>query len=993
MIFRVVWLTLLLAGLCSFSVSAQLTITSPVTRMVFQRSQANQASILVTGTAPATTTTIDARFVPLAIGQGSVTAWTSLSLLSESRVFRGFVTVPAGWYRLDVRAIANGSVVAQASVNRVGVGEVFVVAGQSNAVGGFEREPGATDDRVSCVDIRQINRIEEQLYPLQFGHASSGSNIGPSQPPHIWARLGDKLVSRLNVPVLFLGAAQPGTSSTQWQQSAAGTSGDLLPYQRLGSVLRSYVARTGMRAVLWHQGEGDIGSSETTYFANLKAVIDKSREQVPFNQLAWLVSRVSYTQGATNPGVIAAQNRLANEVNDVFNGPSTDDLIGSDNRLGDNVHLSGNGLVRFIDRWDQSLNTDFFTRSTPYTPADASSLLTSGYPLSLVNRPGDVLLAPSFRTAPTDSGNQYYLQLVNANTNAIVAESPRGLTNPLSLTLPAGLNGSYRLRTVATAPVLTGTLSESFTVSSAASGSSYDTPTPAIVQGGTSDSDIVRIGYRYETDSHGFFALIQANTTIETRLQRLDGGSFPDTAWRIAQPVSQAPDYTEFADFNYVRNYPPIALAVGGVEPGRYRLSVRKQGSTGEGIWFETTFLYGRTTLYQGSEPVTAVPPILTLTDPVPNVCPGNSFTVGFTRTESPVNATNLYTVQLSDTSGSFSNPVAIGSGTSSPISVTLPATTNPGDIRRIRLVASSPVVSSAASEAFVVCNSIVNLADLSMSMQADARVVTLTKPVTYTLSVTNDGPATAQNVVLQSRLPAGLSFIDARGSGISSTSGVVTINAGSLSAGSQANYIVRLQAMQSGNYALAAQVTACQTPDPDSQPNSGTGDGQDDAAIIDLRTVPVKDTLYASPNPNQVPLPTVQSNQPATSTNSADLSLALSTSQLTVLQNGTLDVSLTVSNRGGATASSTGIQLLLPSSWQLLSGSPLSQSGQVVSGTITGVSSASSTSVRFTVRVSTAGRLQAQISSSSISDPDSTPGNGYTNGEDDTASLTIRTR
>jgi uncharacterized repeat protein (TIGR01451 family) len=511
------------------------------------------------------------------------------------------------------------------------------------------------------------------------------------------------------------------------------------------------------------------------------------------------------------------------------------------------------------------------------------------------------------------------------------------------------------------------------------------------VQGGTPDSAIIRIGYRYETDSHGFFAMIQSNTTVETRMQRLDGGPFSDTDWRTAQPISQAPDYPEFADFNYARSYPPAAMAVGGVEPGRYRLSVRKQGSTGEGIWFETTFLYGRTTLYQGSESVTAVPPVLTLTDPVPNVCPGSAFTVSFTRTESAVNATNQFTVQLSDTSGSFTNPTAIGSGTSSPISVTLPATTNPGDIRRIRVVASSPAVSSAASETFVVCSNIANLADLSMTMQADVRVVPLTKPVTYTLSVTNEGPATAPNVVLQSRLPGGLSFVDAKGTAISSTNGVVTISAGSLPAGVQTNYVFRLQATQPGNYALATQVTASPTPDPDSQPNSGTGDGQDDSATIDLRTTPGKDTLYVSPNPNQVPLPTVQSNQPATSSNLADLSLALRTNQLIVPQSGTINVSLTVSNRGGGNASSVGVQVLLPSGWQLLSGSSLSQSGQVVSGTVSGVSAASSATIRFTIRVSGAGTLQSQISSSSISDPDSTPGNGYTNGEDDTASLMIR--
>jgi uncharacterized repeat protein (TIGR01451 family) len=959
--------------------------------MVIQRNQANQANVLITGTAPATATTIDVRFVPLVAGQGSVTAWTPVPFLSGSRVFRGFVTATGGWYRLDVRASTGNTVVAQTSVNRVGVGEVFVVAGQSNAVGGFEREPGATDDRVSCVDIRQINRIEEQLYPLQFGHASSGSNIGPSQPPHIWARLGDKLVGRLNVPVLFLGAAQPATSSTQWQQSAAGTSGSLLPYQRLGSVLRSYVARTGMRAVLWHQGEGDIDGSETAYFSNLKYVIGKSREQAGFSRLAWLVSRVSYTQGATNPGVLMAQNRLANEVSDVFNGPATDDLVGSDNRLGDNVHLTGNGLVRFIDRWDQSLSTDFFSRSTPYTPSDASSLLTSGYPLPLVNRPGSVLLVPSVRTTPTDASNQYYVQVVGASDNSVVAESARGLSNPLSLTLPTGLSGSYRLRTLATSPALTGTLSESFTVSSSAAVATYDAPTPAIIQGGTADTDIVRVGYRYETDSHGFFAMVQANTAVETRMQRLDGGSFSDTNWQVAPPVSQAPDYTEFADFNYVRNYPPAGLGVGGVEPGRYRLSVRRQGSTGDGIWFETTFLNGRTTLYQGLESVGSLPPVLTLTSVAPTVCPGGSFTVSFTQTETPVNAGNQYTVQLSDSDGSFVSPISLNSSTGSPIAVTLPASISAGAVRRIRVVASSPVVASAPGDSFTVCSSTANLADLSIAMQVSNRILSLNTPVSCTMLVRNSGPAPASGVQIQSRLPTGLTFVDATDNAVSSANGIVTINVGTVGTGSQVGYVCRLRATQAGTYAVAAQLTASQTPDPDSQPNSGTGDGQDDAATVDLRTTPGQDTLYVSPNPNQTPLPSVQSNQPPTSTNSADLSIALSTNQLTIPLNGTLDVSLTVSNRGGAQAQLVGVQVLLPSGWQLLSGSSLNQSGQVVSGTVVGVPTADSTTVKFSLRVSSAGTLQAQINSSSISDPDSTPGNGYINGEDDTASLMIR--
>lgn len=38
-----------------------------------------------------------------------------------------------GWYRMEVRAIAGVKTVAKASVERIGAGEIFVVAGQSNS--------------------------------------------------------------------------------------------------------------------------------------------------------------------------------------------------------------------------------------------------------------------------------------------------------------------------------------------------------------------------------------------------------------------------------------------------------------------------------------------------------------------------------------------------------------------------------------------------------------------------------------------------------------------------------------------------------------------------------------------------------------------------------------------------------------------------------------------------------------------------------------------
>ncbi|GAB4030791.1 sialate O-acetylesterase [Spirosoma jeollabukense] len=584
--------------------------------MVFQRGLNNQAAILVTGTAPLTTSNVEARFVPLTTGQGSQTAWTSLGLISGSSAFRGQVTVAAGWYRLDVRAKSGSTVLTQTQVNRVGVGEVFVVAGQSNVFGGFERVPNASEDRVSCVDLQQ-DSLSEQTLPLRFSHISYGTNIGPSQPPHIWGILGDRLVQRLNVPVLFLGAALGGSSSSQWNLSATGTIGttpNSSVYRRLGATLLHYILRTGARAVLWHQGESDRGTPTTTYFNNIKNVIEKSRQQLGGNSLPWMMSRASYIDGLSDSNVIAAQNQLISAVPNVFPGPESDNITGTDNRP-DYTHFKGAGLYRFTDQWDQNLSTSFFQNAAPFLPNDPAALITSGYTLPLTRRQGETIAVASVRSDAHDSDNQYVAQIVRVSDGATVYESGPSTDNPILVTIPTDLaNGQYRLRTRSTHPVLLGTLGEPFNVQQSA------TPSPAFAifrlptaSGGTGDPVIQKWGYRYEAGTYGFYATVQASAPVEVRIERIDGGSFSDSGWNLVPPSNQSPDYNSFGDFNYIRNYPPITAGLGGVSPGLYRYSIRRQGDTGAGLWYELRFLDGRNIIYYPMEPIAPItPPDLT---------------------------------------------------------------------------------------------------------------------------------------------------------------------------------------------------------------------------------------------------------------------------------------------------------------------------------------------------------------------------------------------
>ncbi len=89
--------------------------------------------------------------------------------------------------------------------------------------------------------------------------------------------------------------------------------------------------------------------------------------------------------------------------------------------------------------------------------------------------------------------------------------------------------------------------------------------------------------------------------------------------------------------------------------------------------------------------------------------CAGAAVSVPFTFSNITFNSGNVFTAQLSNASGDFSSPVAIGtlSGTAAgTISATIPANTPSGSGYRMRVVASNPAISGVANTTNIVINS-----------------------------------------------------------------------------------------------------------------------------------------------------------------------------------------------------------------------------------------------------------------------------------------------
>ncbi|RTQ49142.1 T9SS type A sorting domain-containing protein [Hymenobacter gummosus] len=118
--------------------------------------------------------------------------------------------------------------------------------------------------------------------------------------------------------------------------------------------------------------------------------------------------------------------------------------------------------------------------------------------------------------------------------------------------------------------------------------------------------------------------------------------------------------------------------------------------------------------------------PILTIAQFSYNGCAGNSLNVGFTVQGNVFGSGNVLTAQLSDAAGSFASPTDIGSVNfsgqgSGSVLVTFPAATPTGTGYRVRLVASSPSVTSQTD----------NGANISL-IQRPVAVASSNSPVPY---------------------------------------------------------------------------------------------------------------------------------------------------------------------------------------------------------------------------------------------------------------------
>lgn len=341
-----------------------LTVLSPHDYQVIQRSSKDAGALVVSGTwagIKAESVVVEARLVR----DGVPGEWRSLGVDAARRSFTARWEAPAGgWHRVEARVRRGNDVVAASAIPHVGVGEVFVVAGQSNSANHGEERQKSRTGLVAAWDGERWRLAEDP----QPGASGDG---GSFMPP-----FGDVLVDKFHVPVGIVACGIGATSVREWLPKGARfpnpptLMGNVQPapgggWESKGSIFGAFTVRMkalgdhGFRAVLWHQGESDANQADATrtfpgthYREAMEQLIRASRREIGWDA-PWFVAQASYhvPGDEASPDIRDAQAGLWRQ-GIALEGPDTDALKGTlRDSGGKGVHFSGPGLREHGAGW------------------------------------------------------------------------------------------------------------------------------------------------------------------------------------------------------------------------------------------------------------------------------------------------------------------------------------------------------------------------------------------------------------------------------------------------------------------------------------------------------------------------------------------------------------------------------------------------------------------------------------------------------------------
>ncbi len=286
-------------------------------------------------------------------------AWASVGEAGGKPFEAVLENLPVGGpYRVELRVRNGRKVVEQLSVEEIFVGDVWILAGQSNmqGIGNLAHAP-RPHAKVRAFYMRdEWDMAEEPVHFLEeaVDVFHNGYGDGPDRPSRRELEklrrsmikgvspglaFGLDMRKRTCVPQGLIACAHGGTSMEQWSPLQRDKGGASL----YGAMVRRY-EKLGqpVAGVLWYQGESDAHPDAVNlYTQRMAELVAATRRDMNLSRLPWVIVQLGCHASSEDQeewnSIQEQQRRLPDCV------PHLDVVPAIDLELDDGIHIAGNG--------------------------------------------------------------------------------------------------------------------------------------------------------------------------------------------------------------------------------------------------------------------------------------------------------------------------------------------------------------------------------------------------------------------------------------------------------------------------------------------------------------------------------------------------------------------------------------------------------------------------------------------------------------------------
>lgn len=211
----------------------------------------------------------------------SVIPWTAAEMLPEQAWAAKLVQVPAGGlYRIETCLQINGNKAMEWAirgdmVHHVGIGDLWIIAGQSNAAG-YGKGPVQDPPEFGIHLLRHSGKWDLATHPFNEStdtiHAANRELANPGHSPFL---AFSRIVKRhVGYPIGLLQTALGGSPLKAWNPEEDGAL-----YRNMIDIVRS--AGGDVAGMLWYQGCSDCNPAERhTYAERFRVFVDRTRAEL-----------------------------------------------------------------------------------------------------------------------------------------------------------------------------------------------------------------------------------------------------------------------------------------------------------------------------------------------------------------------------------------------------------------------------------------------------------------------------------------------------------------------------------------------------------------------------------------------------------------------------------------------------------------------------------------------------------------------------------------